>query len=314
MKSLKKLKYIALSVALVLIAAALIIYPERYVSACFDGWVMWAECVLPSLFPFIIISLVFIKTGLADKASLPLKRVARVFRTPPAAAVCFIISICSGYPAGARALSEFYDGGCLSKRDSAKLAPLCSTSGPLFVIGSVGFKMFGDKSAGLILLLCHALSVVSVALIFSLFSKPDDGAPARREADKNALYNSFYGGVISVAVAGGFIAFFYVIGQIAADFNLLYPLQLLFRLFTDEATASALCRGLIEVTAGCRALSLSESALALPFTGFIITFGGLSILMQQLAYLVKAGVKPLRFIAVKLLQSAVCFLILLAFI
>ena len=35
---------------------------------------MWAECVLPSLFPFMVITLIFIKTGIAEKAALPLKR------------------------------------------------------------------------------------------------------------------------------------------------------------------------------------------------------------------------------------------------
>lgn len=311
---LKKLKYILLCAVLLLTAAALIIYPERYVACCLDGWVMWAECVLPSLFPFMIITLVFIKTGIADKASLPLKKVTGMFRMPPAAAVCFVMSICSGYPAGAKAVSEMHANGCITADEANKLSCLCSTSGPLFIIGSVGYKMFGDKGAGWAILLCHALAVISVSLALSFFSgKAVTRTVARAEISKNVLYETFYSGVISVAVAGAYIAFFYVFGQIAADFDILYPIEKILCLFTDADTASAVCRGMIEVTAGCRALSVNKGAFSVPFAGFLITFGGISIIMQQLGFLSASGVKPLRFIGVKFLQATLCFLLLLPF-
>lgn len=314
MKKTEILKTVALGLALTLTAAAIIIYPERYVSCCFQGFALWAECVLPSLFPFMIIALIFIRTGIADKAALPLKRVTGLFNLPPAAAVCFIISICSGYPAGSKAVAEFYDGGCIGKSDCKKLAAVCSTSGPLFIIGSIGVKMLGDKGAGWKILVAHAISVLSIGLIISLFLKKRERSEyGRAPVDDNVLYNSFYGAVTSATVAGGFIAFFCVVSGIIADFKLLYPLELLLGLFCDEATASAVCGGLIEATSGCRALSAAGGELTLPFAGFLITFGGLSIIMQQLSYLMKAKVNPLYFIAVKLLQGTLCFLILLFF-
>lgn len=310
--TVRKFKFLIMSLALAFVAGAIIIFPERYISSCFKGFALWAECVLPSLFPFMVITLIFIKTGIAERAALPLKKVTGLFGLPPAAAACFLISLCSGYPAGAKAVSEFYDGGCLTARDCKKLAPLCSTSGPLFIIGSVGVKMLSDKSAGWKILLAHAAAVLVTGLIISLFLKKGESSVYRRApADKNVLYNSFYGAVTSVAVAGGFIAFFAVAAQIAADFNLLYPLEKLLTLFVDGNTAAAVCSGLIEVTSGCRALSQTGSRLAVAFAGFLITFGGVSIIMQQLSYLLKCKVNPAYFIAVKFLQGAACFLILL---
>ena len=135
----KKVGYAFLCLALVFFAVAIIIHPERYVNCCFQGFAMWAECVLPALFPFMCITLVFVKTGIAEKASLPLKRVTGKLNFPPAAAACFFLSVCSGYPAGSKVVSEFYSGGAFTKKESGKVAYLCSTSGPLFIIGSVGF-------------------------------------------------------------------------------------------------------------------------------------------------------------------------------
>ena len=295
-----------------MIAGAIIIYPERYISCCLQGFVMWAECVLPSLFPFMVITLIMIKSGFAEKASLPLKKITGFFNLPPAAAVCLLISVCSGYPAGSKCLLEFYENGCLSQKDMKKLSVLCSTSGPLFIIGSVGVRMFADKSAGWKILLAHFLSVIIIALIISLFSKREQTKELKRAPVKsNVLYDSFYGAVISVAVAGGFIAFFSVTARILSDFNFLIVFEKFLSLFTDGQSAKAASLGLVEATIGCKELSAVANKLTLPFAGFLITFGGVSILLQQLAYLCKAGVKPHYFVTVKFVQGIGCFLILL---
>ncbi len=308
----RKISYIILSVALLAFGAAVIIYPERYVNCCFTGFAMWAECVLPSLFPFMIITFIFVKTGIAERASLPLKRVTGKLKLPPAAAPCFVLSIFSGYPAGSRVIGEFYDSGALSKKDCEKLSYLCSTSGPLFIIGSVGYKMFGDKLAGLKILIAHIISITLVSVIVALLSpKSNSPEPRKAPADKNVLYNTFYGAIISVAVAGGFIAFFFVVAQFCADFNIFFPLHNFLSVLTGEKTASAVCLGLIEATTGCRALAEEGGKLQIALAGALITFGGLSILLQQLCYLTKSGIKPFKFIAVKFIQAAVCFIILL---
>lgn len=303
-----------LCLALLCFGAAIIIYPERYVTCCFEGFALWAECVLPSLFPFIVIALIIIKTGMADKASLPLRRATRALNLPANAAICFVLSILSGYPAGSRMVAEFYEGGSLSKADCDKLAPLCSTSGPLFIIGSVGFRMFGDKTAGLKIFIAHVLAVLVFSLMYCKFCKKSHEAPPQKLVNTgNLLYDTFYGAVVSVAVAGGFIAFFYTVAQFLQDFNVLYPLEALLRLIMDGNAAKAACLGLAEATTGCKFLAESATPLKGALAGFLITFGGFSIILQQLSYLTKAGVKPFKFISIKFLQGVLCFLIMLCF-
>lgn len=267
---------------------------------------------MPSLFPFMIITLIFIKTGIAEKASLPLKKVTAKFNMPPAASACFLMSVCSGYPAGSRILTEFYDGGAINQTDCEKLSYLCSTSGPLFIIGSVGYKMFGDKLTGIKILAAHIVAIAVTSLIISLLSKKScKQASAPQKKYGNILYDTFYSAIISVALAGGFIAFFYVVAQFCSDFDLFFPLRKFLSLFMDENSASAFCKGLIEATTGCRVLAEKSDKLNIALAGALITFGGISIILQQLCYLVKAGVKPLKFISVKALQAAICFVLLL---
>lgn len=308
----KKAGYIVLSVMLLTFAICVAVRPDKYVTCCFEGFAMWAECVLPALFPFMCITLIFVKTGIAEKASLPLKKVTGKLNFPPAAAACFILSVCSGYPAGSRTVAEFYSFGAFSKSESGKVAYLCSTSGPLFIIGSVGSKMFQNPVLGVKILLAHVFSIVAVSLIIALISKKTTKKEVKRNIYKgNVLYDSFYGAVTAVAVAGGVIAFFFVAANLLADLKIFYPLEKLFSLFLSEEQASALCLGLVEATTGCRALSACGGKISAALSGFLITFGGASILLQQLSYLLSAGVKPFKFISVKFLQGMVCFLILI---
>lgn len=309
---MKIAKKILLALLLTFTASAIIIYPERYIAKCLQGFVMWAECVLPSLFPFMVICAIFIKTGIAEKSALPLKKITGFLRLPQAAAPLFIMSVFSGYPVGARSVAEYCENGNVGKRDAFKLSVLCSTSGPLFIIGSVGVNMFKDKTAGWRIMLAHAISVVVIAIIISLFSKSENKTYANfQNCNGNVLYDAFYGAVISIALAGGFIAFFCVFAQIAYDFYLLYPLEKFLELFFDKTTAEGVVNGIVEVTTGCRKLSASDGRFCVPLAGFLITFGGVSILAQQLCYLLKAKVNAVKFILVKFLQAVLCFCILL---
>ena len=102
-----------------------------------------------------------------------------------------------------------------------------------------------------------------------------------------------------------------MVAAFCTDFSIFYPLEAFFNLFLDGQTSSAICMGFVEATTGCRALAAVGGKLQVAFAGFLITFGGLSILLQQLSYLTKAGVSPLKFIGVKFIQGVLCFLILL---
>ena len=125
--------------------------------------------------------------------------------------------------------------------------------------------------------------------------------------------------VLSVLCVGGFIALANVALCAAEDLLLLAPphalAELCLRPFGAQACAEGVVYGLIEATRGCAALAAAGAA-GLPFAAFAITFGGASILAQQLAFLRPVGVRAGRFIAVKAAQGCAAALfcaLLLAF-
>ena len=316
---LHKLKYCLIFVILTGFAAALIIKPEKYIAACYNGLCLWAVSVLPSLFPFMVICGLFINLNLQSKIVKRSGKTARITILPACAPVCILLSLISGYPTGSRTVYEFYSGGIMDKTGSRALAPLCSTCSPLFAIGTVGVNMFGAKQCGYKLFLAHIAAVFITGIFCALLSRKKhiaafnaDRAPlSTPEKKENALKESFFGAACASLTAGAFIVFFYTAAYILQDLHVLYPFERLLCLFVNGDIAAAVCTGLVEMTGGCAALAKNGGTLSLPFAGFLLTFGGVCVLLQQLCYLLGTGVKPLTFILQKLLQGAICFIILL---
>lgn len=309
-------KKVIVCAVLVFFGAVLIAFPDRYIAVCLQGICLWAECVLPSLFPFMVITLLLIKLGAAQTAAKPLAKFSKKLKLPAAAFPLLLMSVCSGYPAGSRILSEYYDSGLVTESEAKKLAPLLSTCGPLFALGTVGAKAFGGNGAGVKLLCACLISVVGTSLIYCLISKDRKSGEELKVIKPDggdALYSSFYGGVTACTVAGGFICFFYTLSKVLADFNILKPLELAFSPLFGEGLAAGLCTGLCEATGGCFALAGAGGFFALPLAGFLVTFGGASIILQQSCYLIKCKVNTGFFAAFKFVQGLVCFALLCLF-
>lgn len=307
----RTIKYALLFFALAAFTAAFLSDPERYTERCAEGIILWATAVLPSLFPFMVVCGILTGTGLAAKISSPFARVTRVVKLPPCAAVCFVMGATAGYPSGSRTVYEFCSAGYINTDGAKKLAGMCSACGPLFAISTVGAGMYGNAAAGFKLYGAHIAAVLILSVIFSLCGKRTGGYKPNVSLKGGALYESFYGAVSAALTAGAYIAFFYTAALMARDFYILYPLERLLCLFTDSQTAASFCDGLVEMTGGCAALAKAGGELALPLTGFLITFGGGCILCQQAGYLLKSGVKITAFTAQKFAQGILCFLILL---
>ena len=329
----RRLYAVACAAALLLLLA---LRPQRYAAACAEGIALWAKVVLPALFPFLVLTAWIARSGMIVGLGRKLSPLLRRCGLPAASAGAFLLSIVSGYPVGSRVVADLQRRGEIGRADAEKLSILCSTSGPMFILGSVGSAMFGGGKAGAVLLTAHLFGVLAIALPVLLFRKrsaaaePSPSPAAQRSAARairapqarapsDTLGETVREAVLSVLCVGGFIALANVALCAAEDLLLLAPphalAELCLRPFGAQACAEGIVYGLIEATRGCAALAAADAA-GLPFAAFAITFGGASILAQQLAFLRPVGVRAGRFIAVKAAQGCAAALfcaLLLAF-
>lgn len=332
-RRIRRLCAVACAAALLLLLA---LRPQRYAAACAEGIALWAKVVLPALFPFLVLTAWIARSSMIVGLGRKLSPLLRRCGLPAASAGAFLLSIVSGYPVGSRVVADLQRRGEIGRADAEKLSILCSTSGPMFILGSVGSAMFGGGKAGAVLLSAHLFGVLAVALPVLLFrnrsaaAEPSPSPAAQRSAARairapqarapsDTLGETVREAVLSVLCVGGFIALANVALCAAEDLLLLAPphalAELCLRPFGAQACAEGIVYGLIEATRGCAALAAAGAA-GLPFAAFAITFGGASILAQQLAFLRPAGVRAGRFIAVKAAQGCAAALfcaLLLAF-
>lgn len=316
----KKISLSALSIAILIIITLLIIFPQRYSTCCIKGLELWLNFVLPSLFPFFILTSILTKLGVAQKASKIFSSFfEKVFKMPSVTAYCFLTSALSGYPVGSKIISDLKEHGAIDSNECTKMSILCSTSGPLFIIASVGSAMFKSRKIGVILFFSHISAVIIISIVAARFSKKSAISQSKLPLTKcdNVLHESVYDAITSILTVGAFISIFYILGQILCDFYLLLPLETIFSMIfspfdSSGENAHAFMQGLIEATHGCKLLAKNVNALSVSLTAFIITFGGVCILLQQICYFKKAGVKLKYFIPLKILQAFTAFIICLS--
>ena len=284
--------------------------------ACIDGIKLWFACVFPSLFPYLFITAILTNLSITARLSKRLSPITkRLFNTGGISGFALIISIISGYPLGAKTVADLKEKGLLTDTESVRCAAFCSTSSPMFLIGSVGSIMFNSKTFGLALFLVHFLSAIIVGGIFSFYKRKEKPCekftlPLLKNSG-NLLYDSTYQAVISVLVVGGLITIFYVLTEILLSFKVLAPIiELLNTIIKDKQIAESLVLGFFECTRALKSLSqASQSGLTLPIAAALCGFGGGSVIVQSVSYLNRAKIKTALFILAKIISAAVNFII-----
>ena len=316
------------SAFLIFLTAMLIINPAKYINSCYNGLVIWVSCVLPSLFPFFVITKLLTELKSLDKFFGKFEKVNKLlFNAPRCSGYIFGMSIISGYPVGAKLISDFYENEVISSRQANKLTTFCSTSGPLFIIGTVGAIMLGDIRLGYILYASHILSAILNGILFrkAYASNDENKMDKSKPTDYSTMLSRVMtNSIMSVMVVGGFVAMFYMIIDILADTNIILPLQKLLELIFSplglKQVANSLSFGIIEVTRGCKELASLSIPLITKTTicSGVITFGGMSIHAQSLSFLTKAKVSTKFYFAQKITQTifacVICYLLCLIFL
>lgn len=310
----KKLSIFAVTLFLILLTICIVINPSKYINSCYSGLLIWATNVLPSLLPFFVITKILAELKSLDKFFNKFSGLNyKLFKAPACSGYIFGMSIISGYPVGAKLICDFYEKGLISSKDANKLATFCSTSGPLFIIGTVGSIMLKSAKIGYILYLSHILSSILNGILYrNKFTEETRETPSTssKPIDYNSiLSNSMTSSISSVMIVGGFVAIFYMIIDILLDFKILLPISQLLEWILKPLglhnVGQSIASGIVEVTRGCKelsALSLSPLQSTIIASG-LISFGGLSIHAQSLCFLTKCKINVKFYFLQKITQT-----------
>lgn len=145
--------------------------PESVAEGITDGFKICFYTLLPSLFPFMILSSYIIKSDVLYPVYRFLSPVTRtLFKQPPSAAAVIIMSLIGGFPIGAKMTYSLYKSGKISENEAKRLNCFTVNAGPAFAVTAVGVSMFRSTRAGLIIYVSLCLSSILSGIITSFFA------------------------------------------------------------------------------------------------------------------------------------------------
>lgn len=304
---------------------SLILFPSQSVAAASDGVELCLNVILPSLFPFFVLSTLCVELGLIrglgrilEKLMIPL------FRVNGACAGAFLLGIVGGYPVGARTAIELYEKGECSKVEAERLLSFCNNSGPAFILGVVGAGIFSSSTAGLWLYGAHVLASVIVGLLFRFYG---GNIPLHSGKSASALSPPAFSTAFTAAVKNAFsstlnicsfvIFFTVVIRMLFLTGVITYISGFLAWLLQDlgmrQDYIESILTGLIEMTSGVWSLRDMAASLGsrLCMAAFILGWAGLSVHCQVLSFIGSSGLSTKTYFFGKLLHGMVSAILIL---
>lgn len=317
-----KYRDILLGVGLLWAALALVLWPEQSMDAMRDGISLCGNVILPSLFPFFVLSSLVVELGMSRYLGKLLEPVmAPLFRVNGSCAAALALGFVGGYPVGARTAIQLYENGQCSRTEAERMLAFCNNSGPAFILGVVGAGVFGSGRVGLLLYLIHLLASLLVGVLFR-FYKPGDGPQTRRRGGpqfqaasfSRAFTKSVTGAMGSTLNICAFVLFFTVFLRILAHAGILRTVggllsALLAPLGMDQTWAERLLTGLVEVSSGVSSLTDGSLSGRLSMAAFMLGWAGVSVHCQVLAFLGDSGLSVRTYLTGKLLHGGLSALL-----
>lgn len=296
----------------------LIIVPKETSEAARAGVYLCLDVIIPSLFPFFVLSTLVIELGLVRYIGRALEGIMRpLFRLSGSCSVAVVLGFLGGYSVGAKCTISLYEKKLCSKAEAERLLAFCNNSGPAFILGAVGAGIMGNSRAGWMLYLAHTAASITIGLLFRFYKykSPPTPVDTRRESTVVSLSEAFTGSVrssfSSVFYISSFVIFFTVIIRLLYVTGIIPALSgfisgALEGFGVTQSAVQNLLTGLIEITSGLWNLQGSPSLRLvgqIAMAAFMLGWAGLSVHCQVLSFIGRSGLSSWTYFIGKILHG-----------
>jgi len=252
-----------------------------------------AYSVIPSLFPFFVLSGLFVSLTPPQFFPRAVSRAGgRLWGCSSDGLMVFFLGILGGYPLGARMICQMYKSGRLRGEEVQHLLLFCNNAGPAFILGMVGLGRFGSLRIGVYLYLIHVFCAALLGIIFRKKTTSALGAQhySTPPPFSAALVHAISSAGSSMVQICAFVVFFITLLQLfSSTTNLSHPLLL----------------GAVELTNGILQLGNGHADFAM--AAALLGWGGISVHLQTAAVLEGTPVHFLRYLCAKAAHAALSY-------
>lgn len=303
MNKIRNKQAVAEFIFAVILITAVLLWGKECARGALNGIYFCAEVLVPSTFPFMIISVFIAESGLAEKiGKLSGNICPKVFGVSKNLSAVIIMSMIGGYPVGARGISALAENGKISRNDAVKASYFAVGAGPGFLITFVASSLLSCREIGFCLLTAQILSVIIIGILNKFIITENDGYNSFAELKRasvpftaaitKSVISSAYG---MLEMCGMVVAFSAVIG--IAE-----------KILADAVVYISI---VLEVTTACNLLAEKNSVTAIAFaTGF----GGLCVHFQIFTALKNIKINKGLFFLYRIMQGLLTALFTFLFI
>ena len=269
----------------ILTFAGVICFPETAFNGAVAGLKLWAQVVLPGLFPAMIItSCILCLFPMNNKASYLY--------------ICAAGLLC-GFPVGAFLCGQLHKDE--NEKICEKLMAFCNMSSPSFVMNYIIYSCLGQTGSILKILLCIYLPAIegTMAVLFinrnalNTEKASDTASKTEFPGITEMIDTSIWNSIQSMLKMGGYIVVF----SCLSSYICMLP-------FKNPCITALIC-GITEITNGIYYISRLPACFSfkLVFILAVNAFGGLSTVMQTAGITKRSGLSIKKYICFKLLLT-----------
>lgn len=289
-----------------LLFALILIFPDMSLAYAANGLILWFNCMVPALFPFMILSGILVRQNLTEAfTSFIYPLLGPLFKISKNGVYCLLLGFLCGFPMGARVIADLYERSKISKREAEYLLAFCNNIGPVYYITFL-LPVIGLTSKKE--LPFYLFGMYGIPLLYGVFlrntgfllPKAKECHCLNTEGNQNtedfadSLNGAMQSAIHGITTLGGYMILFNLLNIVPHAISKMLPLS-----FNPYFIPVINC--LLEITGGAKSLGTALPYLVLT----VLPFGGISCIAQAKSMILNTDLSILHYVLHKLIQTAV---------
>ncbi len=247
-----------------------IIFPNELKNGINIGLRNTFTLLIPSVFPYMVISSLFLYTGALETISEfifhPINKITGISKN---ACGAYILSLFCGYPTGARLATQLYEENAISEKEMKKLFFFGTVPGFGFCVSFLG----GIYKNGLKIYLSYILaSLIMFIILKEKKHLPFNEVKLPEYKFGESLIKSIKSSSASILEIAGFVCFFSCFCEIIKNIAPTKMMSAIFGIFLEITTGNTLIQ------------TVFPNDIAKYISVFMTAFGGMCVIFQSMSF------------------------------
>lgn len=287
----------------------MLLYPAQTFAGAKEGLLLWFNTVFPTLFPFMILSSMIIKTNTLDYIVKYLGSFfKKSFHVSASGSFAILGGFLCGYPMGAKIITDLLDEKRINRNEGAYLLSFCNNTSPIFLVSFILLQHIKYDKLILPGIVISIISpIISSQLFYFFYYRKKILQTYGTEKSTNNNSESFFDNldqsimvsIESIVQIGGYIIVFSVLVELMNIINLSNNLFFMFLI------------SLLEITNGISIIDQARINIQIKWilSLALASFGGLCSIFQTRCMISKTTLSIQAYTIEKLITAIVTSLL-----